>query len=326
MIEVLYGFPSARAQCSDRVTIKKEDDRRGALRITLPKPVPATLSGFEGKLLEISLIGCLVEHVDRVLPKARLPLRFKWRGSEIRIEVTVIRSEMRIIFGRPAYVSGLEFCASQEESPQVVREIVGWLTKQAGSPATAPGTEPSGTPAAPPQPPPPAPPAPEPPPAKAAPAVPPPLPPAKPAPAVLPEAPTPPPFFKPEVAASRPAPPKPATQRARPASPATASKTVSAPIRPAPAPPPAATASVLPADQEEVEILSADYLQCTFNGREWVRVYVSDPAQPANGFTVLAPSDESEVDVLCRAYAKADAGKRLAMRQSFELAIARNRR
>src|SRR5512132_1547798 len=101
VIEVLYGFPSPRAQFTDPVTTKKEDDRRGSQRITLPKPVPASLSGFEGKLLEISLIGCLVEHVDRVLPKARLPLRFKWRGSEVRIEVTVIRSEMRIIFGRP---------------------------------------------------------------------------------------------------------------------------------------------------------------------------------------------------------------------------------
>ncbi|HSP14204.1 MAG TPA: hypothetical protein VLV78_05575 [Thermoanaerobaculia bacterium] len=210
------------------------DDRRGAERISIPKPVPASLAGFEVRLLEISLIGCLIEHTDRVLPKARMTLRFKWRGGPVKIETTVIRSEMRSVGGKPAYVSGLEFCKSIDESPAVIREIVGWLVK-----TTAP---------------------------------------------------------------------------AAPAAPAAAPQ-------PEPAPPEA-----VQADDDEPEIVSAPYLQCTLDGGEWMRLYVSDPKQPPDGFTVLAPNDESEVDVLCRAYEKASAEKRSTMRASFETAIRRNQR
>ena len=54
--------------------------------------------------------------------------------------------------------------------------------------------------------------------------------------------------------------------------------------------------------------------------------YGDDPAQPADGFTIRAPSNESEADVLCRAYQKADPSKRKTMRASFEADIARNKR
>lgn len=77
---------------------------------------------------------------------------------------------------------------------------------------------------------------------------------------------------------------------------------------------------------DEPETLAVQYLQCTFAGGKWLKVYVDKPAQPADGFTIAAPSDESEVDVLCRAYATANAEKRHAMRASFEQAIARQKR
>ena len=49
-------------------------------------------------------------------------------------------------------------------------------------------------------------------------------------------------------------------------------------------------------------------------------------AQPAEGFTIPAPANDAEADVLCRAYQKADAAKRRAMRAQFELAIKQQRR
>ena len=82
----------------------------------------------------------------------------------------------------------------------------------------------------------------------------------------------------------------------------------------------------VPAAEEEFEVLSADYLRCTFTGGKWSKLYVDDPAQPADGFTIRAPSNESEADVLCRAYQKADPAKRKTMRASFEADIARNKR
>jgi hypothetical protein len=137
-----------------------------------------------------------------------------------------MRSEMRSIRGKPAYMSGLAFCESAEESPAVIREIVGWLAE--------------------------------------------------------------------------------ATKSVAP--------TVSAP---------SAAAS---ADDDEAEVVSAPYLQCTLSGGRWDKLYVAKPVQPDEGFTIVAPSDDAEVDVLCRAYQAANALKRREMRASFERAIAQSRR
>ncbi len=206
------------------------DERRGAQRLAISKPVPCTFGGFEAKLAEISDVGCLITHADRITPKARLPLKFKWRGSEVRVEGTITRSEMRSVGGKPAYASGIEFCKTAAESPAVIKEIVGWLAKQTG------GAERFSAPAP-----------------------------------------------QPEAGGLKPAAPQP--------------------------------------EVEEVESLSANYLQCVFTGGEWMKLYVDDAAQPANGFTIPAPLNDAEADVLCRAYEKADAARRRAMRSQFELTI-----
>ena len=196
-------------------------DRRGAQRLTLPKAVPATLGGFDARIIEVSLLGCQVEHTDRVLPKARMSLRFKWRGAQVKVEATVMRSEMRVVGKKPGYLSGLEFCDAAEYSPPIIREVVAWLEKTL-----------------------------------------------KPAP----------PLTNPYID-----------------------------------------------DDDEPEVLDAPFLQCTLGNGEWMKLYVSDQKQPREGFTIPAPSNEAEVDVLCRAYEKADAKRRQAMRASFELAIAQKR-
>jgi len=209
------------------------DERRGAQRLAVPKPVPCTYGGFESKIVEISLVGCQIQHADRITPKSRLPLKFKWRGTDVRVEATLTRSEMRSVGGKPAYLSGIEFCKTPEESPGVIREIVQWLEKATSGAARFSAPEPGGLKAA-------APPA---------------------------------------------------------------------------APP-----------DDDVESLSADYLQCVLSGGTWMKLYVGEAAQPAEGFTIPAPANDAEADVLCRAYQKADAAKRRAMRAQFELAIKQQRR
>ena len=198
------------------MSIAPRDDRRGAQRIPLPKSVPSTFGGFTVRMVELSLIGCQIEHEDRIVARSRLSLRFKWRGAIAKVDATIVRSEMRAIGGKPMYYSGLEFCASVDESPAVIREIVGWLERENAKNAPPPAPEP-----------------------------------------------------------------------------------------------------VVEAD-EEAESLSADFLQCTFADGEWTRLYVNDPQQPSDGFTIAAPSNESEVEVLCRAYESAGFDKRRAMRKSFE--------
>lgn len=214
--------------------LNSDRDRRGAQRLALPKPVPATFGGFPGKLVEFSLTGCRFEHVDRLTLRANLPLRFSWRGTTIRLTATIVRSEMSTVAGKPGYTSGLEFCDSADDSPPIVREVVTWLVNAEAKKSAA----------------------------------------------VVPVAPSP-------VAAPGPVP-------------------------------------FLNLD-DEPEILSAPYLRCTLEGGKWFRVYVDDPAQPASGFTIATPADDSEADVLCRAYENAKSDARRAMRLSFEQAIARSR-
>lgn len=147
---------------------------------------------------------------------------------------------MRSAGGKPAYLSGLEFCTSIEESPPVIRDIVGWLVDAAAKRSAAAGEQPVTEPVA----------------SAAAEQV---------------------PFLRIEEA-------------------------------------------------DEPELLSAPYLQCTFGGGQWMRLYVEEPNQPRDGFTIPAPSDDAEVDVLCRAYEAAGAEARSTMRAAFELAMTRNRR
>lgn len=213
----------------------KDDERRQAERFPLPKKANATFGGFEARIVEISLIGCQIEHTDRIAPRSHLPLRFKWRGEQVRLEATVMRSEMRSIGGKPAYASGLSFCESADQSPPVVRQVVRWLADAAKAAAHVEEAEPA--------------------------------------------------------AAAAPG-----------------------------------STPFLRVDQEEPEPLSALYLQCVLSGGRWERFFVEAPDQPPEGFTIVAPSNDSEVEVLCRAYAAATAQKRLEMRAAFEHAIAHGRR
>lgn len=219
------------------MTARDDAERRQAERFPLPKKANATFGGFEARLVEVSLIGCQIEHADRIAPRAHLPLRFKWRGEEVRLEATVVRSEMRSIGGKPAYASGLSVCDSADHSPPVIRQIVRWLAEAAKAAAhmAEPEPEPAATPAA-----------------------------------------------------------------------------VAAPF--------------LRADDEEPEVVSALYLQCVLSGGKWERLFVEAPDQPPEGFTIVAPSSDSEVEVLCRAYLAATAPKRREMRAAFEHAIVQGRR
>src|SRR5687768_15955587 len=102
----------------------KQDERRLAERHSPPKPVPATFGGFEVRIIDIGLVGCGIEHSDRLPPKAHLGLKFTWRGAQVRVDATVIRSELTFRNGKPSYVSGLQLAETAEKSPPVIRDIV----------------------------------------------------------------------------------------------------------------------------------------------------------------------------------------------------------
>lgn len=206
--------------------LTSDSNRRGAERHALPKPVPATFGGFNATLIDFSFTGCRIEHTDRMNPRMTLPLRFFWRGTEVKLQATLVRSEMVPVRGKPGYVSGLIFCDSADDAPAVVRDIVQWLINNEAR----------------------------------------------------------------KIAAEEP-------------------------------PPAAIEVPEEVEEVEEVESMSTQYLQCVFSNGRWEKLYVDKPKQPADGFTIAAPNDEREADVLCRAYEKAAPEARKAMRARFEKAL-----
>jgi hypothetical protein len=110
-------------------------------RYAPPQPVPATLGGFPVKIVDIGLTGCRVAHIDRLPQRPHLALQFLWRRAKVRLDATMVRTELTAAGGKPAYISSLEFCSSAEASPPVVRDVVGWLAQHVAPAIRSAGTD-----------------------------------------------------------------------------------------------------------------------------------------------------------------------------------------
>jgi hypothetical protein len=139
------------------------------------------------------------------------------------------------------------------------------------------------------------------------------------------EAPPPPPLMEP------PPPPKPAPkQKQTPPKPALkptpAPKPAAKPPAPKPQPPPPPPFlkdEEIEEIEADAEILPARYIECILSAGKWTVREVSDPKQPREGFTMIAPDIESDIHESCKTYEMADPDTRKMIRLAFELAIAR---
>lgn len=252
-------------------------------RLDLPQPIAATLADLEATILEVSLVGCAVRHEARAKVGSMVTLDFMWKNRRARLEARVMRSTMEFTEGRAVYVSGLQLAESIDKSPAVIRDIISTLVEP-----------PAGQRAA----------------------------------AAAPPPPQPPPARQPEPPPARPPEPEPAAAAQPPATPVREQRAPAAPP-----PPPVIYDSVpfLRFDEPEEEVapplIEAApkpllFLQCRLADGRWRKERVSSPKQPeGEGFTILAPADESEADELCRTYEVADPETRRAIRFSFELSI-----
>jgi len=315
------------------------------------------LNDVGGRIVEISLIGCKVEHAGRVNMGSTVTMDFLWQGRKIRLKAKVARTEMRPIAGKPGYLSALQLAATLEESPAALRRVIAGLLgqpfeepdepeppepepvreripeRQAARPAAKPASQPAGNRT------------------HVAPA-------GKPKTSAPVTKPSPPPVAKQTPAASSSAKPKPAAAVAASTPlPISRQATTFPPAKPkppaplaAPAPPRSAPVVV---DDDEIEEISAsaeirddedideidelgaaeeidetppDFVECILLGGKWIKRHVRDPRQPREGFTMLAPEDESDIDGYCRSYEVADPDTRRMIRVSFELAIARGKK
>jgi len=67
------------------------------------------------------------------------------------------------------------------------------------------------------------------------------------------------------------------------------------------------------------------YAQCNFENGKWTVTHTTVPKQPRDGFTIVDPGDQREIDQFCRTYEYADPDTRRMIRVSCELMIAQPR-
>lgn len=327
-----------------------EDQQRAAERIPLENPIDVMLNDVGGRIIEISLIGCKIEHPGRVNMGSTVNMDFLWKGRKIRLKAKVTRTEMRPISGKPGYLSALQLASSLEESPVSLRWVIAGLLGQPFDEPLEPEPEPVKE------------------------RVPDPAvlrPPARPtrqpivnrAQAAAPIKPkTSVPLANPSARPFAKQPPGPPQMKPQPpiplASPARQPVSKQEPALPParsnpPLPlavpvPPRSAPVVVEDDQieeiaesaeilyegeteeidelgvaEEIDETPPDFIECILAGGKWTKRHVRDPRQPREGFTMLTPEDERDIDQYCRSYEVADPETRRMIRISFELTIAR---
>jgi hypothetical protein len=272
-----------------------EDQKRLAERVELKEPIKATLVDVDAQIIELSLLNCRVQHFGRVMMGSTATLQFQWRGEKIKLKGKVARTTMKPIGGKPAYESAIQFGTTLDEAPDALKKIMKGLAQPfAASEPQEAAPEPQ-QPKAPSR-------------QKA------PAPPQKPAPPQQKPAPV-----------QKPA-PKPAPLR-----------TPTPPPMPPVAPPPMFSLDepvpFLREDEDEIEEIEASaeirpvsYVECTLTGGKWTKRRVNDPKQPREGFTMIDPEDDADLDEFCKTYQVADPETRRMIRVSFEVAIAQRER
>ena len=249
---------------------------------------------------------------------AVMPVRFAWRGENIAIRAKVARTEMRSTGGRMVYSTGLQFAPTVDESPEPIRRMMASLVKTsvAEKPAAevpifferAPffRDEEEEEPA-----PPAAAPKPSPAPVIAA---------AIAMPEELPEISGP--DFELDLNPSAEGP----THYDFGVEPAVASQSfelegedLGMSFEPQPDETPAPASFELHVEEE-----SPRYVRCSFEEGKWSAEQTADAKQPREGFTILDPGDQREIDQFCKTYEYADPETRRMIRVSCELMIAQS--
>ena len=90
----------------------------------------ALLGDSPVRIIEISLIGCRVEHAEKISIGARLHLQFSHEGATFKLAARVARTELRGGAGALLYASGLELAKSLQESPRALVQLMESLTAE----------------------------------------------------------------------------------------------------------------------------------------------------------------------------------------------------
>jgi len=114
------------------------EQKRNAERLPLPTPFDAVAGDRAVRIVEISLIGCRIEHVGRLPIGGATVLEFQWNDQDVRVPAAISRSKMLGFApgGGERYESGLRFAVSVETAPEQLKQILSSFVEE--SPAAPP--------------------------------------------------------------------------------------------------------------------------------------------------------------------------------------------
>ena len=103
------------------------EQKRAAERLPLDSPIDASAGGYPVKIVEMSAIGCKIEHRDKLSLNSTITVKFKWEDFPVQLPAKVMRQQLR---PGMTYESGLKFADSLELAPDIMRAIVATLVKK----------------------------------------------------------------------------------------------------------------------------------------------------------------------------------------------------
>lgn len=97
------------------------DQKRNAERLPLDSPIEGTAGGLPVMIVEMSAIGCKIEHREKLTINSSIPLKFTWKDFPVDLKAKVMRMQLR---AGMTYESGLKFADSLADAPDIIRAIL----------------------------------------------------------------------------------------------------------------------------------------------------------------------------------------------------------
>lgn len=271
------------------------EQKRKAERLPLEEPLEASVGGTAAKIVELSAIGCRVEHTEKISIGGSTTLRFAWQGRAINVRAKVARTQLRSAYPQGMfYETGLKFAEDLESAPEQLRDLLASIAEPAVPPPVADMV----------------------------------------ITAEVPEIPEPPPSTPGEdtlrrirleteresnlpLEAFAPVEPLPQYDFSEAPPVVAPDPLISGIANPFATPAEAVALAVQPPEPEPEP--EREYVECRLENGEWVRRVVTSLLQPPEGFITL-PAPEGELKMLCKSYEYADPETRRLIRISLELA------
>lgn len=103
-------------------------ERRALQRLPLARPIHADLDGTSVLVLDLGVLGALVEHDDQIETGQKRTLSFIWETKKVEVRCEVVRSLVKRVVAdgdrKLVFHSGLRFLEAEEGSDNILRRII----------------------------------------------------------------------------------------------------------------------------------------------------------------------------------------------------------